>query len=518
MEKRIRYPIGEQSFESLRSDGYAYVDKTSFLYRMVTADGKYYFLARPRRFGKSLFLNTIKCFFEGKRHLFKGLYIDTVDWKWDAYPVLHLDFNTQRYSAPEELDQTMDNMLREWEKKYGVAEIAENISDRFKNIVRVAHATTGRQVVILVDEYDKPLVNNLNHDDSFEYFRTRLASIYSNFKSSAEHIKLVFLTGVSRFSRLSVFSDLNNINDITFDNAYADVCGISEKELHHYFKEGIEKIASIHGETYEETSLKLKQNYDGYRFTRFGSEMYNPWSLLNSLSKGEIANYWNQTGLPTIVAESLKRMDANLEKILNVTCSQKDLIGMDLKSPQPIALMYQTGYLTIKDYDADLDSYTLGIPNNEVKEGLFDVLIPYYMESQTQSADESIRDFIIDVKKGNPEAFMKRLESYFASIPFKLRVHSEHDVRNAIYIFMSLVGIKVKAELETSDGAIDITIETPDYVYIIELKYNKSAQVAIDQIVEKEYALPFATDGRKVYLIGANFNPRKRRFDDFIIK
>lgn len=518
MEERDRYPIGQQSFETLRNDDAYYVDKTSFIWKIINSSSKYYFLARPRRFGKSLFLNTIKCFFEGKRDLFKGLFIDSINWDWAPYPVLHLDLNTKRFTGSDEIDSLLDNTFNGWEEKFGVRRNSEDFSDRFKNIIAAAHEKTGRQVVILVDEYDKPLVNNLNNDDSFDYFRTRLASIYSNFKSSADHIQLVFLTGVSRFSRLSVFSDLNNIRDITFDNLYADVCGISEKELHHYFKEGVESMARDYGESYEEVSFRLKRNYDGYKFTESGSDMYNPWSLLNALSKGRIANYWNHTGMPTIIAESLKRMDTDLRDTLNAKCGLDDLVGLDLRSPRPLALMYQTGYLTIKDFDRDSDTYQLGIPNNEVKDGLMDILLPYYVDTKKQTPSSMVREFVAEVNEGKPEAFMKRLESYFASMPFKLRLHSEHDLRNAIYIFISLVGIRVRAELNTSDGAIDITIETKDYIYIIELKYNKSAQAAIDQIIEKEYALPFASDSRRVFLIGANFNSRKRRFDEVIVK
>lgn len=518
MRRYDPYPIGQQSFQVLREGGALYVDKTMYVDSLVNSQSKYYFLARPRRFGKSLFLSTLKCFFEGKRELFKGLFIDSTDWEWQPYPVLHLDFNTQRYSDHSDLDSVLSNTFKDWEREYSVTDVAENFSERFENIIKAAHENTGKQVVILVDEYDKPLVNNLNNDDDFEFFRKKLASIYSNFKSSADHIKLAFLTGVSRFSRLSVFSDLNNLRDISFMDEYSGICGISEEEVHQYFEEGITEMAHFNSETYKEASQKLKENYDGYQFSKFGKDMYNPWSLLNALSSREIANYWNMTGMPTIIAESLKRINADLEKSLNVKCSFKELVGLDLRSPQPTALLYQTGYITIKDYDKTQNMFTLGIPNNEVKEGLFDILIPYYINTKTNIPEELIYEFVYDLTKGCPEAFMKRLEAYFASIPFKLRISNEHDLRNAIYIFMSLLGIKVHAELETSDGAIDITIKTPDYIYIIELKYNKSAQAAIDQIREKDYPLPFATDSRKVYLIGANFNSRKRRFDDIIVE
>lgn len=516
MQKDL-YPIGEQSFESLRNAGSYYVDKTGFISRIVQSSSKYYFLARPRRFGKSLFLDTIKCFFEGKRLLFKGLAIDALEWDWNEYPVFRIDFNTQRYDSPDQLDIVLSELFKSWEGKYGVANDTDNLSARFKNIIEAAHRQTGRQVVILIDEYDKPLVGNINHNVSFDFFRTKLASLYSNFKSSAEHIRLVFLTGVSRFSRLNVFSDLNNINDISFDNGFADVCGITEAEMHQYFKVGIEKMAEFYNESYDRTSSRLKMNYDGYRFAENGNDIYNPWSLFNALSKSKIANYWNQTGLPTIIAESLKNVNADLRKIFNVTCRQDELEGLDLQSPRPLALLYQTGYLTIKNYDRQSDRFTLGIPNKEVTEGIFNVLLPYYFDTKSQSGYFTVDDFVRDVKSGHPEEFMKRLESFFSSMPFRLRIHSEHDLQNAIYIFISLVGLQVSAELMTSDGAIDIVISTPEYIYIIELKYNSSAQKAIGQINEKQYDKPFAMDKRQIYKIGANFNPRKRRLDEIII-
>lgn len=518
MVNEDRYPIGQQSFEVLRDGDAYYVDKTTYIEKIIRSQGKYFFLARPRRFGKSLFLDTLKCFYEGKHHLFKGLYIDTIVWDWEEYPVLKLDLNTDRYAEQGQLEGVLNTLFTSWEKKYGIEKNTDDISQRFKTIIEGVNEKTGRRAVILVDEYDKPLVGNLNKDENFEHYRAKLASLYSNFKSSAEHIQLVFLTGVSRFSKLSIFSDLNNIRDITFLNDFSDICGITEKELHHYFKSGIEKMAEAYRESYEDTSMRLKRNYDGYRFSETGSDMYNPWSLLNALASKRISSYWNQTGLPTIIAESLRRMDSDLKQIFQTECSSDDLIGLDLKSQNPIALMYQTGYMTIKEYDFDTDTYTLGIPNNEVKKGLMDILLPYYADTQRESASEMIRNFIREVKGGNPEGFMKRLEAYFASMPFKLRISNEHDLRNAIYIFISLVGINVKAELETSDGAMDITIETPEYVYIIELKYNKSARTAIEQIREKEYSLTYAMDPRQVYLIGANFNSRKRRFDDFLVE
>lgn len=518
MEHQDLYPIGQQSFQSLREGGAYYVDKTGFIERIIRSGSKYYFLGRPRRFGKSLFLSTLKCFFEGKRELFKGLRIDSTDWDWKPWPVIHLDLNTRRYEEPGQLDSMLDNIFIPLEEKYGVTRIADNPSDRLKNIIEAAHGKTGKQVVILVDEYDKPLVNNLNCNGNFEHYRNRLASVYSNFKSSADHIRLVFLTGVSRFSRLNIFSDLNNIREITFLDEFADICGISEKELHEYFHDGIQALADNGCYSYEEAARMLKSTYDGYRFAPKGSDMYNPWSLLNALSNKRIRNYWNETGMPTLVAESLKIINADLQQVFNTVCPEEYLVGLDLLNPAPTALLYQTGYLTIKGYTTNPDRYRLGIPNEEVKTGLFNTLLPYYVQSNTCNSVFEVDEFIRDAKAGRPEEFMKRLQSYFASMPFKLRISSERDLQNVMYIFISLVGLQVKAEEMTSDGAIDITIQTPDFIYLIELKYNKSAQAALDQINEKQYALPFALDSRRIFRIGANFSSRKRRIDDIKIE
>ncbi len=310
-EKKVKYAIGDQDFKSLRDGGFLYVDKTRYI-QTILEGNKYYFLARPRRFGKSLFLSTMRYFFEGQRKLFKGLYIDSIDWDWSPYPVLHLDLNRSKYEETGILDDILENQFREWEEKYGVEVIAEQLSSRFQNILMRAHEKTGKQVVILVDEYDKPLVGNLHKDENFEHYRSKLAGIYSNFKSSAEHIKLVFLTGISRFSKLSVFSDLNNLNDITFDNKYADICGITEKELFEYFHSGIVELAEEMELSYEEACQELKLNYDGYRFAKKGSDIYNPWSVLSAMDQKDIRNYWNGTGTQSIISETLGNADVDI--------------------------------------------------------------------------------------------------------------------------------------------------------------------------------------------------------------
>ncbi|MDE6576905.1 MAG: ATP-binding protein [Muribaculaceae bacterium] len=517
MEERVRYAIGDQDFKSLREGGYLYVDKTQFIHKLINTGIKYCFLARPRRFGKSLFLSTLRYFFEGRRHLFNGLFIDSTDWKWQQYPVLYLDLNRDRCAEPGILDSILDYIFSGWEKDFGIEAKGYDISSRFANIIKNAHEKTGRQVVILVDEYDKPLVGNLNSDANFGHYRAKLASLYSNFKSAAEHIRLVFLTGVSRFSKLSVFSDLNNINDITFDNDFADICGITSSELLVYFQSGIETFAKKEKIDFGEAVRLLKTHYDGYRFAEEGSDIFNPWSLLNAMDKSKIEYFWNDTGIPTILAEALKRIHANLQDTFDSYCSEDDLKGLDLLNPSPIALLYQTGYLTIKNYDRLSGEYRLGIPNMEVKRGLFRVLVPYYVSTIPIPGNRLTDDIARNFLHGNPQKAMRAMQAYFAGIDYAMRIESENNFHNAFYLLMNLIGLKTKTESHTSSGRIDIEVQTPEFIYIIELKYDHSAEEALRQIDEKNYARKFQTDSRKIFKIGVAFSSKTRCIENWII-
>lgn len=518
MAQKVKYGIGEQDFKSLRERNCVYVDKTVFIEKIIDSGSKYYFLARPRRFGKSLFLSTLRYFFEGKRELFEGLYINSINWNWESFPVLRFYLNLEKYAEQGTLDNVLDNIFNEWEINFGVTRQAIGLSSRFHNIIKSAHEKTGHQVVILVDEYDKPLVGDLNNNDNFEHYRQRLASLYSNFKSSAEHIKLVFLTGVSRFSKLSVFSDLNNLNDITFFDEFSDICGISEKELEINFRPGIQKLSDKEGIGYDDALKELKENYDGYRFSKSGSDIYNPWSLLNCLDKSEISNYWNETGLPTILMEALKRVHADLEYAFDSYCSEDELKGMDLLSPNPTALMYQTGYLTIKDYLKETKEYRLGLPNHEVKKGFFNFLLPYYVECQRVPSNRIVSNIVRNFIQGKPDAAMKEMQAFFAGIDYKLKIDNENNFHNAFYLLTSLLGLSTRTEVSTSDGSIDILIETTKYIYVIELKYDHSAEDAINQIDSKLYARPFQTDHRKLFKIGVNFSSKSRCIENWIIR
>lgn len=512
----VKYPIGDQDFKSIREGGFVYVDKTRYIKKILDAN-KYYFLARPRRFGKSLFLSTLRYFFEGQRNLFKGLFIDSIDWDWAEYPVLRLDLNTDRYAEQGMLESVLNKLFRDWEEKYEIGVTEDSYSQRFSRIIEAAHKKTGKQVVVLVDEYDKPLVGNLHNTENFEHYRMKLASIYSNFKSSAEHIKLVFLTGVSRFSKLSVFSDLNNISDITFSDDYADVCGITEHELIENFQVGLNHLAAEYKESYDSILKRLKMNYDGYRFAKKGSDIYNPWSLLNALKESRIGAYWNATGSASIVAETLRDANVDIHRILNADWDVDDLAGLDLLNVDPTALLYQTGYLTISDYSLESNTVSLKVPNEEVRKGLFNQLLSAYLKPNKGTVKTIIDGIKEGIRIGDPEMMMKHLSAYFSGIPYDLKVENENNFHNIFYVLTTLIGVEAKAEVHTSNGRIDMLIETQKYIYIIELKCNLTPEDAIRQIEEKGYARKFAFDRRRLFKIGVNFSTESRRIESWTI-
>lgn len=455
---------------------------------------------------------------KGKRELFKGLHIDSADWDWARYPVLRLDLNISKCEDPGLLDKILDNIFNRWEEMYSVKEKADTLSSRFQNIIASAHRQTGQQVVVLVDEYDKPLVGNINKSRYFEHYRVKLASIYSIFKSSAEHIKLVFLTGVRRFSKLSVFSDLNNLKDITFSDDFADICGITGKEFHDGFQPGITRFAELNGVSYERALQLLKKSYDGYRFAFRGSEIYNPWLLLNAMNDSKIDDYWNETGTPTLLAEVLKRVNADLEKTFSTYCTESDLKGQDLLDPNPIALLYQTGYLTLKSYHPKIRRYRLGIPNNEVKRGFFEILLPQYVKSKGREPKQVVADMVMHFVLGEADEAMKCMQAYFAGIHFKMKMDNENNFHNAFFLLMDLIGLDAEAESATSDGSIYISIKTDDYIYVIELKYDGSAEKALRQIEEKNYGRKYQADSRPTICIGVNFSSKTRCIESWQIK
>ncbi len=514
MNREINYPVGEQSFEEIRKGNWLYVDKTRYV-EMIAKGTKYYFLGRPRRFGKSLFLSTLECFFEGRRDLFKGLYLDTIDWDWEPYPVLLLDLNNTDYTVDGALERIIEYHLHDWETKYDIKPVVDEPGLRFKTVIRTVQERTGKNVVILVDEYDKPLVKNLHDEGRFERYREMLAALYSTFKSAADYIRLVFLTGVSRFGKLSVFSGLNNIKDISFNEKFAAICGITETELYENFDQSITILSEAQGKSREETVSMLKKRYDGYHFTLRCPDIYNPYSLLNTFDDNEFGSYWITTGTPSLLVSQLKRRHMDLESVPLAEREAIDLSGLSFEHMDPVALFYQTGYLTLKGYDEESKLFKLGYPNEEVTEGFYKSILPYYASLHNQSSMQFIKELVMAFRKGNVEEAMKRLQSLFAGLSYDLKIDQERDVRNALFIVFKLVRMMAEAEYRTFDGRIDILVRTPDYVYIMELKFDHTAEEALDQIKRKEYALPWSVDHRTVIAVGINYSSEKRRIDDW---
>lgn len=518
MANRVKYPVGQQSFEELRANGYAYVDKTKYIERLVDGS-QYYFLGRPRRFGKSLFLSTLKCFFEGKRELFNGLYADSMEWEWRRYPVLYIDLNIHRYKSADSLDKVLLDLMLSWEREYGVTPTVDDFSIRFKNVISAADERYGGiGVVILVDEYDKPLVNNLDDSERFRNFRDELSSFYANFKSGADHIRMVFMTGVSRFGKLSVFSGLNNIRDLTFNRDFAGICGMTECEIDGAFKYGIETLAEDYGCTVSDIRERLRRTYDGYRFTPKEEYVYNPYSLLSVLADRNFQNYWIESGTPSLLYEQFRKQGTDIARVMDTWATQTALSGLDFDNINPVSLLYQTGYLTIKEWNQGLNAYRLGMPNDEVKKGFMEYLLPMYADMQGEEAPFFVHRFVTELKNGDVDTFMKRLQSMFAHTPYDLKMEDENNVQSALYMLITLAGLDVRAEERTSDGRIDLFIRTERYYYIMELKFDGSPEEAMRQINEKGYELPFAFDGHEVIKIGANFSGKIRNIDGWVVE
>ena len=512
----MKYPIGIQHFEKLRTDGFVYVDKTALVHKMVQ-EGNYYFLSRPRRFGKSLLISTLKAYFEGKRELFQGLAMEQLEQEWRVHPVLRLDLNTEKYDSPDSVDKKLDREFKVWENLYGADPAETTLPMRFEGIIQRAYEKTGERVVVLVDEYDKPLLQAISNKSLQDEYRATLKSVYGALKSMDGCIRFALLTGVTKFSKVSVFSDLNNLNDISMDNRYTEICGISEKELHQYFKEDIQKMADKDGVTYEDMSERLRQNYDGYHFAPNTGGMYNPFSILNVLSRLQFGSYWFETGTPTYLVELMKEADLNPSELSGYEASASELDSVQIMVDNPIAVLYQSGYLTIKGYDARFKTYVLDYPNDEVKEGFVNFLVPYYTYSKSANNATIIGSFVKSLERGDVERFMELLQSFMADIPYELVRNLEVHYQNAIYIITKLMGLYVQAEYRTSRGRIDLLVGTDKYVYIIELKLDGSAEEALAQINEKDYALPFAVDGREIVKIGANITSETRNLERWVV-
>lgn len=496
-----RYPIGIQSFPKIIEEGYTYVDKTFFVGKLVK-ESQYVFLSRPRRFGKSLLLSTLHAYFEGRRDLFNGLEIDRMDMDWTPRPVLHFDLNSEDFRREDALERLLDTLLRRYEAIYDRNPEDITPSQRFRHLIEAAYAESGQKVAILVDEYDKPLLNLEEDSELYERRQNMLKGFFSNLKSMDDYIAFGMLTGVARFSKISIFSDLNNLDDISMDNAYSDICGWTEEELTDNFRFGIESLAADRGEDFDTTLRALRDYYDGYVFSGKGAKIYNPFSVLKAFKGMEIKPYWFELGTPTFLVKRIKKKGIDPDSINGQTKSYSNLLAVG--AGDVIALMFQTGYLTIDSYDFRRQRYTLRFPNREVEIGFAENLLPLYAPSTSKVGSPfNLERFKDDIDAGDPYGYMERLEALFKDLPGE--DHRESTYRTVTYLLCLLSGTEASAERHSYRGRSDLEVLTYDYVYVFEFKYNKSVEEAMEQLHSRDYAGRYTKDPRKAFLIGANF-------------
>jgi hypothetical protein len=502
-----------------------YVDKTELIHRL-THTSSMVFLSRPRRFGKSLLSSTLEYYFEGRKELFTGLAMERLETEWIKHPVLHFDLSPVKGKPLDQMRNSIGLQFKEFEARYGITDVAPALGDRLTTLIKTAFEQTGQQVVVLIDEYDAPILDVLHNDEKREEIRMMLREFYSPLKMCDRYLRFVFLTGISMFSQLSIFSELNNLKIISDDNDYASICGITEQELLDNFQEGIEKMAKEYGCSKDEMVAKLKSSYDGYHFAEGTEGLYNPFSVLNAFSKNKIGSYWFASGTPRALIEMLKMYQKQgkftpemLENLEPVDESEFET-PLEMQSG-PIPLLYQAGYLTIKDYDPEFGLYTLAIPNSEVRIGLMKNLLPLYADININS---TVIRASVALRKGEIDGAMKLLQSSLASIPF---MKGDKDIlgdaekteayyHRIFFFFFHMLQNEVTAEVRSAKGATDVVVKTPKYIYVIEIKINATPEAALQQIEDKGYATPYLTDGREVVKLGVNFSTDTRTIDRWL--
>ena len=528
----MKYPIGIQDFEKIRKDGFVYVDKTALIYDLVTK-GTIYFLSRPRRFGKSLLVSTLKNYFQGKRELFEGLAIDSLEKEWAEYPVFHIDFNGINFTEGDTLANKIEDHIAAWEEIYGKSPIFRNTGDRFAYVLKRAHEQYGRRAVVLIDEYDKPILDVLDTKLTVEVDGERrpiedvnrniLKGFYSVFKAADQDLQFVLLTGVTKFSQVSVFSGFNQPADISMDRRYEALCGITETELYSYFDEPIKELAEEYSMSVEEMKEFLKRQYDGYHFSRKLTDIYNPFSLLNAFSMVEVADYWFRTGTPSYLIRLLNHTNEDLDELTGRYYDPSKFIDYKADVEMPLPMIFQSGYLTIKDCDLSMNTYLLDFPNNEVRKGFVTLVANSYLQSKEDAGDWA-RDLVKSLKVADLDRFRKLLTGFLADIPYTMRRKETEREREryfhyTFYLLMRMVSCyTVYTEKQQSEGRVDCIIEVPDYIYIFEFKLDGTAQEALAQIEEKGYAKPYTADPRPLYRIGVSFSSETGTVEDWAVE
>lgn len=508
-----KYAIGESDFESIIEGGFVYVDKTAFIHRLIE-NGKFYFLSRPRRFGKSLLLSTIEYFFRGKRELFENLAIHSLTTDWNPYPVLRIDLTQGAFTSESGLENRLSQILSQFESKYEISAGETGIFERFGNLIQALHNKCGRKVVVLVDEYDKPILDCFGNEDLRDRNNNILRNFYSVLKSEAPHLKFVFLTGITRFGHLNIFSGLNNLNDISLDDDYSAICGITEKEMSENLLPGVKMLSEKKELSVKETIALLKSRYDGYHFSADSPDVYNPFSLLQALSKRMVGYFWYSSGTPKMLLDIMKRSSAGDLEMDGVTCTASMLQGVHIDMTDLPVLMYQTGYLTIKSYDDSTELYTLGFPNYEVRKAFSESILLEFSGVSERQKNNLVQEICEALNQGDVDKFIISLKSFLADIPYEMNMEKEVNFQLVTYSLFQLLGFDTEVEHHTSSGRIDVLIKTSRFIYIIELKINSSAAKALSQIENKKYVAPFMNDGRTKLLIGINFSTSTRTVAD----
>ena len=530
MATKRKYPVGVQSFEKLRKEGYLYIDKTPFIYKMIT-EGCPYFLSRPRRFGKSLLVSTLAAVFEGRRDLFEAftteqgieqpqLFISTTDWEWEKYPVLRFDFSPGDLSTIEQLDTLIDETLKGYEKEYGITPDVKGPNIRIANLLRTMHKQTGRRAVVLADEYDSFILHSLGDDEKVMQARQRFQDVFGPLKAEDEHLQFAFITGISKFSQMGIFSKLNNLENISMQINYEQICGISEEELTTQLRPDIELLAQTRGETYDETLAELKRMYDGYHFSTRMTDMYNPFSMVRALKSGEIGKYWFDSATPSALIDLLRQMPPlEISDVDGVTCESEAFDQSFDSYASPLPVLYQSGYLTIRNYIKEDDSYVLGFPNSEVRTGFAGSLYRYVTNTTADDRDRSTLTIAYKAFRRTDDlpAFIEAVKAFFASIPYQWEKdnRNEHYYHALLYTLLTSFGADVRAEEPTAKGQSDLTLLMPRGIYVMEIKYDHTAQEALDQISRKGYAEKYALDGRPVTKVGISFSSEERNITDW---
>lgn len=517
----MKYPIGIQTFEQIITEGYVYVDKTDLIYSLVT-EGKVYFLNRPRRFGKSLLISTLENYFQGRKELFKGLKIEQLETNWLACPVFHIDFNGVDYTLPDALENKLKGYISAWEKEYNVpSDVDTNIGSRFSRILEAACIRSGCPAVVLVDEYDKPLLDVLGCGKGLEEKnRNILKGFYSAFKYADRYLRFVFLTGVTKFSQVSVFSGFNQPLDISMSKEYETLCGITTEELHTYFADSIRKLALEEDCTENVIKQRLKERYDGYHFSERMTDLYNPFSILSAFRLKAIRDYWFATGTPTYLIRLLADFDENVNQLTGKYYGEDEFVNYKADKEYPLPMLFQSGYLTIKDYDRRRGRFLLDFPNNEVKSGFLAMAASSYLKTPNDTRNAA-QDMAFALEDGKLELFRKLLTSFLADIPYTMRRkenerEKERYFHYTFYLILRLMSVyTVYTEKQQSEGRVDCIVETPHYIYIFEFKLDGTAAEALAQIEEKGYARPYACDSRTVYKIGVSFSSATGTVEDW---